>query len=344
MKKVLIIIASVVVLVIASVLLWYNLSLTKVSNDSEIVSFTVEVGTSTKDIVNNLYDAGLIKSKFASLIYIKLHNSKLLASTYNLSKSMNTKEIIRELNMGNAKANTYHITFVEGMRFPEYLQQIADNYNWEVADLVKKSSDKDFLKELIDKFWFVDDSILNDDLYYPLEGYIFPDTYEFYKTATFEEIITKMIEETGIKIADYKEKIETSNYSFHELLTMASIIEKEAVKKDDRYQVAQVIYKRLDLNMNLGMDVTTYYGMKKSLKEALTQQDLDNVNPYNTRLSTKKDLPVGPICSPSIMSIDAAINPADTDYIYFYANIKTGEVKFTSSYEEFLTFKENEGV
>ena len=344
MKKVLIIIASIVGLVIASFLLWYNLSLTKVAKDAEIISFIVNPGTSTKEIVNNLYDAGLIKSKFASLIYIKLHNSKLLASTYNLSKSMNTKEIIRELNMGNAKGNTYRITFVEGLRFPEYLELIADNFNWDIEELTTKSKDKEFLEELINKFWFIDDSILNDDLYYPLEGYIFPDTYEFYKNATFEEVITKMIDQTESKINDYKDDIEASDYSFHELLTMASIIEKEAVKKDDRYQVAQVIYKRLDLNMNLGMDVTAYYGAKKSLKDPLLQKDVDDVNPYNTRLATKKDLPVGPICSPSLMSIEAALNPADTDFIYFYANIKTGEVKFTSSYEEFLTFKENEGV
>src|SRR5699024_4394226 len=103
--------------------------------------------------------------------------------------------------------------------------------------------------------------------------------------------------------------------------------------------VVQVINTRIDLNMNLGMDVTTYYGVQKDMKEILTNVDINDSNPYNTRVSGFLGLPVGPICNPSIESIEAALNPADTNYIYFFADIVTGNVYFTDNYDEFLNFK-----
>ena len=136
-----------------------------------------------------------------------------------------------------------------------------------------------------------------------------------------------------------KSKIEASSYSVHDILTMASIVEKEAVHVEDRAKVAQVIYTRMDLGMNLGMDVTTYYGVRKDMTETLTAVDLNDENPYNTRVATFLGLPVGPICNPAISSIESVLNPADTDYIYFYADIITGNVYFTNSYDEFLEFR-----
>ena len=126
-----------------------------------------------------------------------------------------------------------------------------------------------------------------------------------------------------------------SDKSIHELLTIASIIENESVFDEDRSMVSQVIYKRLSMNMSLGMDVTTYYGVKKSLKETLTQSDLNSVNAYNTRRTDFLGLPVGPISSPSKKSIEAALNPSATDYLYFYADIKTGKLYFAKTYNEF---------
>ena len=99
--------------------------------------------------------------------------------------------------------------------------------------------------------------------------------------------------------------------------------------------LTQVIYKRLDMNMSLGMDVTSYYGVQKSMDESLTTVDLNDENPYNTRVTTFIGLPVGPICNPSIGSINAALNPADTDYLYFVADILTGKVYFAKDINGF---------
>ncbi len=337
MKKVLIGLGIAIVLVVVGAMSWYLFSLTSVSKDNKEVSFTVASGTSTKKIISDLYDAGLIKSKLASLVYAKLNKVTIQASTYTLNPSMSTKEIFASLKYGNKKENTLRLTFVEGMRLSDYLEVIAEAYDWQVEDLVKEINDKAFLQELIAEFSFLDESILNDKLYYGLEGYLYPDTYEFYKDATFKDIIKKMLKglETQLNSLNLG-----GEYSLHEILTMASIVEKEAIKGEDRAKVAQVIYTRLARNMNLGMDVTAYYGVKKSMKETLTTQDLENVNPYNTRLLSFIGLPVGPICSPSLESIKAVLNPADTAYIYFYADTDTGNVYFTDSYNEFLTFKE----
>ncbi len=207
------------------------------------------------------------------------------------------------------------------------------------AILEKKVNDKEFIKELISEYWFLTDDILNEDIYYALEGYLYPNTYEFYKDATLEDILRRILNNTNKVLQSVKDDIEKSNYTTHEILTMASIVEKEAVSYTDREKVAQVIYTRLDKKMSLGMDVTSYYGVQKDMKESLTKNDLNDNNPYNTRLVTFLGLPVGPICNPSIESIKAVLNPADTNYIYFFADITTGNVYFTDNASEFENFK-----
>lgn len=342
MKKVIILIASGLLVVILSMIMWYFLSLGAVSKNSEEITFTIERGSSSKEVISNLYSAGLIKSRVASYIYAKLNKIVIQAGSYTLNKNMPTAEIMGYLKKGGTNNDTIRITFIEGLRLEEYLDLIAQNFNWSKDDLVNKINDPEFLQKMIAKYDFLTDEILNKDLYYGLEGYLYPDTYEFYKNATFEEIITKMLDQMAIKISELELP---QDYSFHEILTMASIIEKESPQDSEknantREKIAQVIYKRLALKMNLGMDVTTYYGVKKSMKENLTKADLNDNNPYNTRNPKLIGLPVGPICSPSLKSLKAALNPADTNYVYFFADIKTGDVYFTDNYNEFLVFKE----
>ena len=108
--------------------------------------------------------------------------------------------------------------------------------------------------------------------------------------------------------------------TIHQILTLASLVEQEAVTKEDRALVAGVFYNRLKINMSLGSDVTTYYAAKKTLKESLTKEELTDCNGYNTRCLTMKGLPVGPIANPSLTSIEAALNPTQNDYYYFVAD------------------------
>ena len=133
----------------------------------------------------------------------------------------------------------------------------------------------------------------------------------------------------------------------HQIITMASIVELEGIDKTSRKDIAGVFYNRLKNGMTLGSDVTSYYGVKKDMTSDITQSELDDDNPYNTRLSTMAGkLPVGPICNPSIVSIEASLKPSKHDYLYFVAD-KNGKVyysKTNSEHEELINQLKSEGL
>lgn len=335
-KKGLIITIICILIVILFIVGLYFYGLTPVSKKSDKVTFTITSGTSTKSVINNLYEASIIKSKISTMVYIKLHQDIIIqAGTYEIDRNLSTKEIFKMFQNGKVKKDTITITFIEGKRITNYAKVISENFSYSEDDVIKKISDTNYLKELINKYDFLDNSILNSDLYYPLEGYLFPSTYEFYKSASIEDIIEKMLDKTKEILDNYNVSLKDSDYNIHEILTMASIIENETMYSEDREIVSQVIYKRLGMNMSLGMDVTTYYGVKKELGEDLTTLDINDKNAYNTRPTDFLGLPVGPICNPSEASIKAALNPSDTDYVYFYAEITTGKLHFAKTYSEF---------
>lgn len=338
-NKKLIVILSVIVGLILVGIVTLMILLSPVSKSIDIVEFTVKKGEGKEKIVENLKDAKLIKSKYATFIYIVLSGKKnLQAGSYEFSRNMSVKDIITSLSTGdvvNVKRDEVRITFKEGDTLKNFVTMVANETNIDYDEAIKKLSDKAYLKGLIADYWFLTDDILDEDIYFPLEGYLYPETYNFYKETNIEQVIRKVLNVTNERLEPLKSKIESSKYNIHELLTIASIAEKEANTNSDRAMVTQVIYKRLGLNMALGMDVTSYYGVQKEMTEAITQLDLNDKNPYNTRVTTFIGLPVGPICNPSIGSINAALEPADTDYLYFVADILTGKVYFAKTNEEF---------
>lgn len=334
-KNKIIIISSAIAVVIALIIGLTIYSFTPMSKKNEEIIFTVKPGSGKVNIIDDLKEADLIKSKFAAYGIVFLKNSNLQAGKYQLNRNMSLLDIINKIESGETYRKTFNITFIEGKRLTKYVSQIAKNISVSEEEIINKINNKEYLKELIDKYWFLTDDILNEDLYYPLEGYLYPSTYEFFSDTSIEGIIEKMLDTTLAKLEPYKDRIEASNMSIHEILSMASIIELEAVSKNDRNTVSQVIYSRLEKNWSLGMDVTSYYGVQKDMSEELTKSDLYDNNPYNTRLTSKLGLPVGPICNPSIESIDAVFNPSNTNYMYFYADIKTGIVYFAETTQEF---------
>lgn len=338
-NKKLIVILSVIVGLILVGIVTLMILLSPVSKSIDIVEFTVKKGEGKEKIVENLKDAKLIKSKYATFIYIVLSGKKnLQAGSYEFSRNMSVEDIITSLSTGdvvNVKRDEVRITFKEGDTLKNFVTMVANETNIDYDEAIKKLSDKAYLKGLIADYWFLTDDILDEDIYFPLEGYLYPETYNFYKKTNIEQVIRKVLNLTNERLEPLKSKIENSKYNIHELLTIASIAEKEANTNSDRAMVTQVIYKRLGLNMALGMDVTSYYGVQKEMTEVITQLDLNDKNPYNTRVTTFIGLPVGPICNPSIGSINAALEPADTDYLYFVADILTGKVYFAKTNEEF---------
>lgn len=340
MKKKLIIIIGIIIAIIAILIGLYFYGLSPVSKSSEIKLFTVSKETSKIDIINNLKKEGLIKSKFSSYVYAFFNRDlNLQAGIYELSPNMGVKEILQKMHEGKIKEeknkNTFSITFIEGKRFPYYASKIAEATGKTKEEVITELSDKEYLQELIDKYWFLTDAILDSKIYYPLEGYLFPSTYEFYKNSSVKDIVKVMLETFGSKLKSYEEEINNSKYSLHEILTLASIVEVEGSGSDDRAGVAGVFYNRLKSGMSLGSDATTYYAARVEFSERdLYNKEINDINAYNTRPAVMAGkLPIGPICSPSISALVATINPEEHDYYFFVAD-KYKKTYFTKTNSE----------
>lgn len=315
--------------------------LSPVDRNTKKVYFKVENGSSTRAVIKDLKAEKLIRSELVTLIYTKINpDYTIKAGTFQLSSSYSTEKIFKLLDEGNTvEKEGIEVTFVEGKRLSYYVSLISEKFGYTEEEIYNVLNDESYLNSLIDKYWFITDDILNKDLYYSLEGYLYPDTYKFAVDSSIKTIINKLIETLSIKIEPYKTEIESSNLSFHEILSLASDVEIEGSKEADRKLIAGVFLNRLRIGMQLGSDVTTYYAVKKDLKEVLWAADIAFVSPYNTRLNSMAGrINVGPICNPSIMSIKAVLEPTNSEYLYFYADwLGDGTVYFSKTYTEHVT-------
>lgn len=340
MKKKLIILISLIIVVISITIGIYFWGLTPVSKSSKPIEFVVPSGAGKMDIVDSLKDAGLVKSKFSLYIYMILHNDlNLQAGKYELNTNMGAKDLLKKINDGKiiTEKNTFNLTFIEGRRLTSYAQQIGEATNLSEEEVLKILSDKEYLQKLISEYWFLTDDILKDGVYYPLEGYLFPSTYEFYKNSSVKDIVKVMLDTLGSKLKPFEEEITSSGKSVQDIVTMASIVELEGANSDDRRGVAGVFYNRLKIGDSLGSDVTTYYAARKDFSTDLKMSEINDCNNgYNTRgLCNRGKLPIGPICSPSMASLEASINPEKHDYYFFVAD-KNKKTYFTKTNSEHI--------
>ena len=325
--KIIVIFLVVMLVLILGVGFYYNYNLKAVSKKNEPIIVEIKEG-SIYSIGNTLYENKLIRNKFIFKVYIKLNNIKnLKASTYELNKNMNLKKIVKILQEGNSyNPDEVRITFKEGLNVRKIARLIEEKTNNSYDDVLKVMEDSEYISELINKYWFLTDSIKNSKIYYPLEGYLFPNTYAFLnKDVTVKEILEKMLTETEKQLDKYKDKIDNSDLNIHEIMTLASIVELEGANADDRRGVAGVFHNRITDGWVLGSDVTTYYYLKiddfkTSLNGNPNLYTCDNA--YNTRCTSFIGLPVGPVSNPGIESIDASINYTKHNYYYFVADCK----------------------
>ncbi len=328
--KIIAITGILLILLITIPIIWYNSSLSAVSKESMPVHITIEIGSGSDSIATILAENDVIKSKFAFKLYIKLNDvDGLQAGDYTLNKNMSVKEIVEALKTGKVMREQISITFVEGKNMRWIAEKIAEKTNNTEQDVFDLLKDEKYVDSLIDEYWFITDDIKNKDIYYPLEGYLFPDTYSFDgKDTDVKTIFKSMLD----KMDSVLTECGASNKGIHDILCLASIVELEGLDINSRKTIASVFYNRLDSSMSLGSDVTTYYAFKVDMGERdLTTDELYTYNPYNTRgpeMSGK--LPVGPIASPSKSSIEAVVYPDETNYLYFVAD-KNGKVYFATT-------------
>jgi len=323
MKKLIIILVSIVLffaVIVTGGLIYYSNSL-KGTGNNEKVEFVVDKNASFSTLGKSLQENNLIKSELTYKIYIKLSKQETLkAGTYELDGTMGVKQIVEILKQGNSyNPNIVTVTFKEGLNMRGIATVISENTDNTYESVLEQIKDETYLNELINNYWFITEDIKNKELYYSLEGYLFPDTYQIDKTWNVKEILKTMLDRMEKELNNYKDSIQNSKYSIHQILTLASIIEKEGKTKDFK-EISSVFHNRLKIGMRLESCATTFYGMGLDFNEVgiATNEMTSNNNPYNTyKIST---LPIGPISSPGKDAIEATINPENSNNYYFLSD------------------------
>ncbi|MCF6138040.1 endolytic transglycosylase MltG [Pseudalkalibacillus berkeleyi] len=303
------------------------------------IEVEIPIGTSTSEIANKLEEKGVIKSALVFKYYVKYKNDNdFQAGNYELTKAMEMKDIILSLKDGKVyKEPEMTVRIAEGLRIPQVASKIAEQTEYTEDEVLKKMQDKKYIQSLVEKYPVLGDEILDEKVIWPLEGYLFPATYEFFKKdPSLESIIESMVSKMSTVVTKYQANIEASGYTTHEILTLASIIEEEAKEKEDRFKVSGVFHNRLNKPMRLQSDVTVTYAQQQS-KITVTYKDTETNSPYNTYV--QKGLPIGPISSPGDSAINAAVNPEPNPNYYFFAR-PNGEVLYAKTLDEHNVIKE----
>jgi len=300
---------------------------------SEDRIFSIKKGENVKDISLNLEKKGLIRDSIFFEIYISFRGLErdLKAGDYLLSSSMSASEIADRIYSGETLRQK--ITIIEGWKIEDIGDYLEQEGIFEKEDFFEAVGSPLANNE---KYFFTDYSFLDRKIV-NLEGYLFPDTYYVSKSDSLEEVIRKMLDNFDRKIdVEIREEIKKQKKTLFEIITLASLLEKEVSSLQDKKIVAGILQKRMSIGMPLQVDATiTYITGKRSVK--VSRQDTKIDSPYNTY--KYKGLPLGPICNPGIESIHASLYPESSDYLY-YLSTPEGETVYSKTLEEHNIAKE----
>jgi UPF0755 protein len=324
-----------IVTVGATLTYYYRMVNNPTSKTNQIVQVRIEVGDGREVIAQKLVDAGLLNSKNNYIWYTKISDvgGKVQAGSHTVNKNMSLKEIVAQLE-SKPDDTTVWVTIKEGLRYDEIAHELAKVFEGKenvvfsaerYIQIAENPSSGNFSPDISDII----------SAYLPtgknLEGFLYPDTYNFKVEATEEEIITIQINTLMSKIGeDNWRKIEENNLVLYDILNVAAMLEREGRNDDEFAMIADIINRRLNIGMALGIDATTLYELK-DWKAVITIQHLRANTPYNTRLNT--GLPPTPISNPGIRTIDAAINPTSNDYLY-YIHDNSGKIHYAKTNAE----------
>ena len=310
------------------------------AQQTQTVEVEIPAGSSVKQIAKILEDNKLIRNSKIFNFYIKFKNvAGFKAGFYQLSPSMDIDQILGQLADGgkDKSANVAKVVVREGETLTGIAEEVEKSTKYSKEDFMNKVQEQAFIDQLVQKFpRLFKDAQKAQNVRYFLEGYLYPATYDADENKTLQMIIEEMVAKTDSVLSKYYAKISQGDYNVHEILTMASLLEKEGYKLEDRQKIASVFYNRLQKNMMLQTDISVLYALGEH-KEVVTLKDLEVNSPYN--LYRNRGMGPGPFNSPSEEAILAAIDPAQTDYEYFVADIQTKEVYFAKTYEEHLALK-----
>jgi UPF0755 protein len=328
-------------LIIGGALLIYNSIYHVTVNDggtamNEDIVFEIKSGESVNSVTKRLYNEGLISSGFFYKKYLKKNNlgERIQAGTYSLNSMLSIKEIAEIFISGDTINKEKTIKIIEGWRINDIDGYLSDN------NIVAKERFSNLVGEEIGnwKLQIAKPAFLAsvpDNA--NLEGFLFPDTYRIFNDARAEDIIKKMLDNFGKKVtAEMLEDIEKQGKTLFEIITMASLIEKEVRGSEDMKMVSGIFWNRIEQNQALESCATLAYilGVQKPI---YSLEDTNIKSPYNTYRNP--GLPPGPICNPGLDAIMAAIYPSPNNYFYFLNRLDTGETIFSKTYDEHLKNK-----
>ena len=312
--------------------------------DNSVEIFEIEPNSSAKTVFNKLKSEGFIKDNNIAYYYARfLHHPDFKAGKYEISKSMNIDSLIDYMSDGNnALQDTVIVKILEGEWLKYFAVALEENTNLDANDLMNYWNDESVVRNYMKDYEFLTEEIFNSDIRYKLEGYLFPDTYEFYQVTTNDEVTRKMLDRTNEVYQKYKDDFAKSDLSIHQIFTLASMLQFESGSYEDMTKISSVFRNRLAIGMPLQSSVTVCYAIDLDIKNESWQKcelasNAENPSPYNTYLFY--GLPPGPIVSPGEDAIDVALHPAQTDYLYFMADVcnNTG-VYFSETYAEQLMY------
>lgn len=333
LKTVVIILAIIVVLLAGGLGFYvFGTSATEPGNTDDVV-IEIESGSGALVVLNQLDEAGLVKNSLCGKLLVKLSSPDVQAGIYCFSKNMSLNEIFRALDNYDMKYLVQSkVTIIEGATIPQAAAAFSDASGIPQEEIIAAWADKAFLNELINEYWFITDEILADGILYPLEGYLYPETYFIPENNVDIQAVTKdMLDKMDAELTPYKEDITTKlGFTVHQFLTFASVVEKESLFDDDRPMIAGVFLNRLYEGMGLQSDITVLYALGEShVDVSIAETQVDS--PYNTYKNA--GLPIGPVCAVPARTMEDCINYEPSDYFFFFAT-EDGDVLYTETYAE----------
>lgn len=302
-----------------------------VEDEDGNVTGTKKVSSADIDYVaDTLKENGFIQYKWLFKFFCKISKAdqKLDPGEYTLKSSFDYRALVKHMQIGAGAAKTVTVTIPEGFTMSQIFYRLEENGVCSHEELMEAAANATF------NYYFLEGSEAGSAS--RLEGYLFPDTYEFYVGMNASSAIDKFLKNFSTRFdADLQNQLNAQGYSLADILSVASLIEKEAANDDERSVIASVIYNRLNSGWTLGLESAVLY-LHQDHEGAPTQEMLDEDTPYNVMKNV--GLPPTPICCPGLTSIKAALNPSVTNYYYFTLDTATGTHRFFTSGDEFNAF------
>lgn len=303
--------------------------------NQEMQVVEIPEGSSVGQIGQILEEEDLIKNQEAFVLYSRVSADETYqAGNYQFNQSMPVNQISDILEEGSNLEVT-NFTIPEGWNMPQVIELLSQTTGESQESIEEILEDEAFLEGLAETYpeFLTGAMEAKEDTIYTLEGYLFPATYEYREDYSVEDLIYQIVHHSNEVMSQYADQVEASDMSLHEILTFASLVEREAPQDKDRRLIAGVFYNRLEDDMMLQTDVSVAYAHGEHI-EKTSYDDLEVDSPYN--LYRHQGLGPGPFNNASQSAIEATLNPEDSDYYYFVADIETQENYFSETYEEHL--------